>query len=273
MNRYNQTAMQAHPLQQPAILENPAAWMERLRTWMATAGSRWAEALESYPFVRNENCPCAQPRQLLLTRLAVVTTAGAYLPGEQPPFEESGRDLSLRTIPAEVDLSDVAFTPSLGTDPPADRDPQVLLPLYHLDDMIGAGIFEEAAPEVISLHGRILDACKVVEELAPAVLREVERQGATAALILPARRLDHQTAALLARMLEGSGIATVVPSVFREVVRAVRAPRILATGGQEGALFGAPGQAAEQREVLQRALRMFTEQGPADVAMPQGTQV
>jgi D-proline reductase (dithiol) PrdB len=265
--------MQPHPTPVAPILEQPADWHARLAAWLAGVGTRWADELASYPFVRNEGCVAASPRALAQVRLAVISTAGAYLPLEDAPFEESGRDLSLRAIPADIDLSLVAFPHSLGPDPAAERDPQVLLPLDHLDDLVGTGALEEVAPEVISCHGRIPDACRVVEELAPAVLREVERQGANAALIVPARRLDHQTAALLARTLESSGIVTVVPCVFREVVRSVRAPRLFHSAAEDGATLGPAGQPDEQRQLLRRALELVTRPGPIDLAMPEASQV
>lgn len=265
--------MQPHPTPIQPILEQPAAWQGRLAAWLAQVGTTWADELASYPFVRNEGCVTAAPRALSEVRLAVVSTAGAYLPEEHAAFEESGRDLSLRTFPADIDLSLVGFARSLGPDPAAESDPQVLLPLYHLDELVGSGVLEEVAPEVISCHGRILDACRVVDELAPAVLREVERQGVTAALIVPARRLDHQTAALLARTLECAGIVTVVPCVYREVVRAVRAPRLFHTAGEDGSPLGPAGQTQEQRELLRCALALVSRPGPIDLAMPEASQV
>jgi D-proline reductase (dithiol) PrdB len=265
--------MQPQPAPSNPILDDAIAWQQRLRAWLSQTGSDWSLALDTYPFVCNRSCKPAPATILSGVRLAVISTAGAFLPEQDPAFEETGRDLSLRALPADVDLSAVSFSRSLGVDPPAESDPQVLLPLYLLDELVGEGVLEEVAPEVISCHGRIPDAVRVVEELAPAVLRQVEAQGATAALIVPARRLDHQTAALLARTLECSGIVTVVPCVFKEVVRSVRAPRIFQTLGADGAVLGLPHRAIEQREVLTAALELVERPGPVDAIMPEASQV
>lgn len=67
---------------------------------------------------------------------------------------------------------------------------------------------------------------------------------------------------VLAHVFEAAGLSTIVLSSMREVVQKIRPPRALYCEFPLGRPLGRPGDAAFQREVLQRALGLLDADGP-----------
>jgi hypothetical protein len=61
---------------------------------------------------------------------------------------------------------------------------------------------------------------------------------------------------LVARVVEASGIPTVVVATGRDLIDQVRPPRALFVNFPMGNNFGAPGDAEQQRRILRRALEL-----------------
>ena len=64
---------------------------------------------------------------------------------------------------------------------------------------------------------------------------------------------------LVARVIESSGIPTVVVATGRDLTVQVRPPRALFVNFPMGNNFGAPGAVEQQRRILQRALGLTHE--------------
>ena len=64
---------------------------------------------------------------------------------------------------------------------------------------------------------------------------------------------------LVARVIESSGIPTVVVATGRDLTVQVRPPRALFVNFPMGNNFGAPGAVDQQRRILQRALALTQE--------------
>jgi hypothetical protein len=69
---------------------------------------------------------------------------------------------------------------------------------------------------------------------------------------------------LAARALELNGVASVVVAWNGGRVRLVNPPRVLITRLERGVAFGAPGDAAQQRRVLEAALALLERDAPLD---------
>lgn len=77
------------------------------------------------------------------------------------------------------------------------------------------------------------------------------------------------------RAIESRGIPTVTLSIFRGTSEQYRLPRVLLTRFDRGQAVGPPGDAATQRDVLRRALRLLeTATAPAleEWKAPEGVQ-
>ena len=69
---------------------------------------------------------------------------------------------------------------------------------------------------------------------------------------------------LAARALELSGVASVVVAWNGGRVRLVNPPRVLITRLGRGVAFGMPGDAAQQRRVLEAALALLERDAPLE---------
>jgi hypothetical protein len=120
----------------------------------------------------------AQPSRL--TRVAVVTSGGLSLPGQEP-FDTSSAEGSpgIRIIPGPGPLA--AWRIEHGHhDPAAARqDCNAVFPPDPLRELASL------APRRISFHGYQSDAEAVVRDLAPAMAAPLLADGADAALLVP----------------------------------------------------------------------------------------
>ncbi|MDH3675310.1 MAG: glycine/sarcosine/betaine reductase selenoprotein B family protein, partial [Anaerolineae bacterium] len=67
-----------------------------------------------------------------------------------------------------------------------DQDPQVLLPLRHLAEMVADGRLGDLAPSTISFMGYQPDVGRVVNEMIPAIIEVAQTEEVDAALLVPA---------------------------------------------------------------------------------------
>ncbi len=127
-------------------------------------------------------------KPLAVSKIAVVTTAAFYAPGQEP-FDEKfkGGDFSYRILPAETDLASLrvghksdAFDPR-GIE--ADRN--VALPLDRLREMASAGEIGSVAPRHFSFMGSIPAPARLVSQTAPEAARMLQDDGVDAVLLTP----------------------------------------------------------------------------------------
>lgn len=113
-------------------------------------------------------------------RIALIGTAGAHRAGE-PPMSPTGE---LRFLP--LDTEDLVLThPGYDTQR-ASENPEVVFPLQTLQMLAAEGFIGSVAANAISTMGFIPDGRRVIEELVPAVVTELKKEGADLALLVPA---------------------------------------------------------------------------------------
>ena len=121
-------------------------------------------------------------------RIAVVTTAGFYLPDQQP-FDESirGGDWSFRVIPAASDLSLLRHSHRSDAfdHTGIERDPNLALPLDRLGELALGGEIGEVAPRHFSLMGSVTAPGRLIAETIPAVVTELQGDRVDAVLLTP----------------------------------------------------------------------------------------
>jgi hypothetical protein len=118
----------------------------------------------------------------------VITSSGAYLPEEQAPFDAAHPlgDYGIRLFPSSTPLEELAFAQDHFDHEAVDEDPQVLIPLRHLDELVAEGAISELAPSVISFMGYQPDVARVVDEMIPAIVQAARAEAVRAALLVPA---------------------------------------------------------------------------------------
>jgi hypothetical protein len=170
--------------------------LEGLESWRATFQSGWLAHVEAtgqtdfkqYVRPRNIDAPAGPAIDLTRSRLIVISSAGAYLSATQSPFDAENLlgDYTVRTFPQTTDFADLAIAHTHYDHAAINADPQVLLPLRHLEQLQAAGEIGELARAVISFGGYQPDAAQVVTALVPPVVELVLKEAAHAALLVPA---------------------------------------------------------------------------------------
>lgn len=244
-------AARATTVRQTEIIENAGEWSGRYSRWKAN------DDLRSYAFVQNTYAPFTPARRALpMLNLALISTAGAYIDGTEP-FDTTARDgdTNFREIPIEVGAEDLRYA-ARGYDTSAvEQDRNVQIPIDRLMEYQANGVIGTLNNVWWSMNGFIPNARLVAETLAPQIIERLKRYEVQAALLVPASRLCHQTAALLARAIELAGIPTMMIAVRRDVIDMARPPRAAYYAGELGSVVGKPDWKEYQLRVLDESLR------------------
>ena len=170
------------------ILEDRAAWEAAYRAgWLAHFERTGETDFTQYVRPKNRVAPGGPGVDLSHCRLLLVSSAGGYLPGQQAPFDASNPlgDYSIRCIPSDTPPTALAFAHEHYDHAAVEADPQVLVPLGHLADLIAAGRVGALTPHMISFMGYQPDVGRVLDELIPAIIDAARAEGAQAALLVP----------------------------------------------------------------------------------------
>lgn len=171
------------------ILEDLSGWEAEFEAgWLAhykeTGGFNW----KIYNRPRNTTAPQGSGIDLAHSRLALISTAGGYLRDDQTPFDAENDlgDYTLRLFPSSTPFEAIAYAHTHYDHTAVEADPQVLLPLRHLENMVAGGKIGELAPSVISFMGYQPDVRRVVNELIPEIMAVAKAEKIDGALLVPA---------------------------------------------------------------------------------------
>jgi len=168
-------------------VENLQEWQEHFENgWLAAYQSTGEVDWHTYRPPINKSHISGKGVNLSTSRLMLISSAGAFLPASQQPFNASSAlgDYSIRELPTSVDLKDLSFAHDHYDHQAVDEDPQVLVPLDHLRALQKDGaIGELIAP--ISFMGYQPDVFRVVTETFPAILEKTRSEKANAVLLVP----------------------------------------------------------------------------------------
>ena len=134
------------------------------------------------------------PKRLSEARIGLLTSAGLYLKGSQPPFDveieranpEWG-DPSWRSIPAGVKRSDLAVAHLHINDEDLLADPEIALPARLLDQLAGEGLVGGSTAEHLSVMGyqeRSLAGWR--DRTSGELVARLHEQGADGLILAPA---------------------------------------------------------------------------------------
>jgi len=239
------------------MTDAPIPYIERTRDYYAALGYgepyRWAHFAE-VPF-HGLKKPLAQ------CRVALVTTAAPRLSGEPAPdgtyraaakfpsvySESTARDPALR-----IDHVAIDFTHTTSADQGA------FFPLAALRRTAAAGRIGEIAAR---FHGVPTNRSQrhTLAVDAPDLLARLQADAAEVAVLVPNCPVCHQTLALMARVLEENGIATVIMGAAKDVVEHVGVPRFLFSDFPLGNAAGRPNDVASQDLTLGLALDLLEQ--------------
>ena len=171
------------------VLENRKDWQQNFKSaWLKHHQETGAIDWKLYEHPRNSTAPGLPGIDLSQSRLLFISTAGGYLPASQPWFDDENDlgDYSLRMIPANIELDQIEFAHTHYDHTAVNADPQVLVPLRHLDAMVNQGRIGGLTSNFVSFMGYQPDVTRVLDELIPAIIDAARVELADAALLVPA---------------------------------------------------------------------------------------
>ena len=239
--------------------DGPVPYLQRTRDYYQALGYgrpyQWAR-FDTVPFQ-----PLAKP--LAQCRVALITTAAPYQPGhgDQGPGAPYNAAAKFYTVYS----GDSAGSPDL-------RIAHVAIDRLHTTAADIGSYFPLAALRQAAAAGRIGGLTArfhgaptnrsqrvTLDVDGPEIVARCQADGADAALLVANCPVCHQSLALLARLLEAAGIASVVMGCARDIVEQVGVPRLLFSDFPLGNAAGRPHDAASQALTLDLALQMLEE--------------
>jgi D-proline reductase (dithiol) PrdB len=172
-----------------AVIENREQWLENYRQgWLKHFQDTGQFDWKIYQRPKNITPVSGAAIDLSQSRLALISTSGAYLKEEQAPFDAPHPlgDYTIRTFPSSTPFDKLDYAHTHYDQTAVRSDAQVLLPLRHLENMVAEGYIGELAPSVISYMGYQPDATRTVDETLPAILAVMKQEKVQAALLVPA---------------------------------------------------------------------------------------
>ena len=237
----------------------PIPYLDRIRAYYQALGYgepyRWASQ-EEVPFTPLK-------RNLSEYRVALLTTAAPYQDGKGDqgpgaPYNGSAKfyrvySLSIDSEP-ELRISHIAY----DRDHTSAEDMNCWFPLALMKQFSARGKIGQMPPR---FHGLPTNRSQktTLEQDCPDVLERLREDGADAAVIVPNCPVCHQTAALTASYLEGSGFPTVIMGCARDIIEHVGAPRFLFSDFPLGNSAGKPHDPASREQTLRLALKLLKE--------------
>ena len=235
----------------------PIPYLTRTRDYYAALGYgapyAWAHFAQ-VPFQ-------ALGKSLAASRIALITTAAPYQPdqGDQGPGApynagakfysvysgDTAQDHDLRISHVAIDRQHTTATDS-GT----------YFPLAELRRAAAGGRIGAITKR---FHGAPTNRSQraTLEVDAPEIVARCQQDGADAAILVANCPVCHQTCSLIARLLEASGIATVVMGCAKDIVERVGVPRFLFSDFPLGNAAGRPHDPASQAFTLDLALKLL----------------
>ena len=237
--------------------DEPIAYLDRIRTYYQALGYGapyvWANPAD-VPFHR-------LARPLAACRVALVTTAAPYQPGKGDqgpgaPYNASAKFFSVYSgdtrLDHDVRISHVAIDRQHTTA----EDPGTWFPLPALRRAAAAGRIGALSAR---FHGAPTNRSQrtTLDVDGPEIVARCKADDADAAILVANCPVCHQTLALVARLLEASGIATVLLGCAKDIVEHVGVPRFVFSDFPLGNAAGRPNDPASQEATLGLALALL----------------
>ena len=146
--------------------------------------------LVMFPCLEYEDTPWTPMRKPLSdSRLALVTSAGLHVRGDQPFIHEpsGGGDPSYRVIPRAASPADILQSHvSIGFDHSGIyRDINVTFPVDRLQELVDQRVIGSLSDNNYSFMGALRDLSQVVEKTGPQVAQRMLDDGVEVALLTP----------------------------------------------------------------------------------------
>jgi D-proline reductase (dithiol) PrdB len=212
----------------------------------------------AYEWTVNDEAPVSPlEKPLDECTVSLLTTGGVSRRGAVPWDPDARNDFRLDAIEWDAPSDDFQIHDNYYDHRDAARDLNCLFPIDRLRELAAAGEVGAVAERLWSgFMGRTYKRQHVSEVAAPAFAEALAEDGVDVLVLVPACPLDHQTAGLVARVVERMGISTVNVSTGRDLTAKVLPPRAVFVNHPMGNCFGRPHDVSTQTAILRDALAL-----------------
>jgi hypothetical protein len=240
----------------------PISYLQRTRDYYAALGYgapyEWAHHLD-VPF-HHLGVPPAR------SRVALITTAAPFQPdkgdqGPGAPYNAAAKFYAVYSGDTARDHDVRIAHVAIDRDHTSAEDPGTWFPLPALRRAAAAGRIGALAPR---FHGAPTNRSQrtTLDVDGAEIVARCRADAVDAALLVANCPVCHQSLSLVARLLEASGIATVVMGCAKDIVEHVGVPRFLFSDFPLGNAAGRPHDVESQALTLELALALL-EAAPA----------
>ncbi|MFC1550030.1 glycine/sarcosine/betaine reductase selenoprotein B family protein [Candidatus Neomarinimicrobiota bacterium] len=170
------------------ILEDRKEWLQDytsncLSHYHATGEIDW----KRYHYSKNSDFPSALPVKLSQAQIMLVTSSGAYLPDSQEPFDAANKlgDYQVRVFDPMTPFEKIDYAHEHYDQSYVRKDPQVLLPLRHLEILVTTNYIASLTPKVVSFMGYQPDVTKIIDITIPEVISVAQENEVDAVFLVP----------------------------------------------------------------------------------------
>ena len=237
--------------------DGPIHYMHRTRTYYAALGYGAA-----YEWAHNADVPFHPlEKPLSRCRVALITTASPYQPGKGEqgpgaPYNAAAKFYTVYSADTHCDPDLRISHVAIDRDHTTAEDLATYFPLAQLRASAASGRIGSIAPRFHGLptnrsHRATLDVD------CPEIVARCKADEVDAAILVPNCPVCHQSVSLAARMLEASGIATLVMGCAKDIVEHVGVPRFLFSDFPLGNAAGRPNDRESQEFTMDLALTLL----------------
>jgi D-proline reductase (dithiol) PrdB len=187
--------------------------------------------------------------------VALVTTGGVHL-RQASPFAGID-DASYREIPGTAQATDLTVSHPFFDTTELEQDIDALFPLTRLRELQSAGVIRCTAPQHFSFMG-VVPHWGRLEGSAQQVAEKLISAAVDAVILTPGSPICNHSMAIIQRVLEAAGLATIALTIEPEIMKNVQVPRAMIVDFPPGCPVGEPTDHEKQRKVLQEALEYLT---------------
>jgi D-proline reductase (dithiol) PrdB len=187
--------------------------------------------------------------------VALVTTGGVHL-RQDPPFADID-DVSYREIPGTAQDSDLTVCHPFFETTELELDINAMLPLTRLRELHTCGLIGHVAPRHFSFMG-VVPHWERLEGAAKEVAGKLIAAGVDAVILTPGSPICNHSLAVIQRVLEAAGLATISLTLEADMMKLVRVPRAMVVDFPPGCPVGEPTDQEKQRKVVREALEYLT---------------
>jgi D-proline reductase (dithiol) PrdB len=187
--------------------------------------------------------------------IALVTTAGIHLRSDSAFAGVD--DASYRIIPGTAQAHELTISHPFFASEELEQDIDAIFPLTRLQELQRLGEIARVAPQHFSFMG-VVPHWHRLEMQAREVAEKLIRAGVDAVILTPGSPICHHSLAIIQRLLEMSGLATIALTLEPELTKLVQVPRAMIVDFPPGCPVGEPTDRDKQLKVVREALEYLT---------------